>query len=93
MLRSGHAPGHVREAFLNAAHSFMSWQPGTPEPTVDFEVGYVPRQIPLSKLCGLLWNCTDIMPGISFSELSDAMDIKRQTYAACARAMLAAIKR
>lgn len=92
MLRSGHAPGHVRETFLNAVDAFMSWNSGEPEPTVEYEVGYLPCQIPISKACGLLWNCSDVIPRLTFNELSDVLDIRRQTYAACARAMLAAIK-
>ena len=93
MLHHGHAPGHVRETFLNAVEANMAWNPGEPEPTIGFEVNYVERQIPISKACTLVWNCTDIMPGLTFNELCDALDIKRQTNAACARAMLAAIKR
>ncbi len=92
MLRSGHAPGHVRETFLVAIDAFMNWNSGEPEPRVGFEVNYVERQIPISKACTLVWNCTDIIPGLAYNELRDALDIKRKTYAACARAMLAAIK-
>ena len=70
----------------------MGWNPSEPEPTVEHEVDYLPREIPISKACTLVWNCTDIMPGIDYRELREVLDIKRQTYAACARAMLAAIK-
>ena len=91
-MRSGHHPGHVRETFLNAVDAFMAWNKGEPEPTVEFEVKYIPRQIPISKACTLVWGCTDVMPGSAFNELADVLDIKRRTYAACARAMLRAIK-
>lgn len=87
MLRSGHAPGHVRETFLSAIDAFMSWNSGEPQPTVEYEVGYVPRQIPISEACGLLWNCSDIMPRIEFNELADVLDIKLTRHA-----MRAAIK-
>ena len=92
MFHHGHAPGHIRETFLDAVDAFMAWNDGEPEPTVEFEVRYVPRQIPISKACSLVWNCTDVVPGVTFNELADVLDIKRHTYAACARAMLAKIK-
>ena len=89
-----HAPGHVRQTFLDAVEAFLAWNTGEPEPTVEFEVNYEPRQISISKACGLVWNCRDIIPGIDFQSLLDCdLDIKRQTYAACARAMHTAIKR
>jgi len=40
----------------------------------------------------VVWNCTDIIPGSEYRSLADVLEIKRQTYAACARAMRAAIK-
>ena len=93
MSRSGHAPGHVRETFLNAIEAFVAWGAGEPEPTVDFEIGYVPRSIPISKACTLVWNCTDIIPGYAFDLLDDELlGMKRRTYAACARSMHEAIK-
>lgn len=94
-LRNGHAPGHVREAFLNAIDAFVSWAEGEPEPTIEFEVNYEPHQIPISRACGLLWNCTDIVPATYFEWLRDDADLEigRRTYAACARAVLSAIHR
>jgi hypothetical protein len=94
-LRYGHAPGHVRETFGNAVEAFMAWKGGEPEPTVKYEIHYVPRQIPISRACGLVWNCTDIMPGDVFDHLNTELDgaIKRQAYAACARAMLVSIRK
>lgn len=94
MLRSGHAPGHVRDTFLNAISAFMEWDQhsGEPEPAVEFEVNYVQRQILISQACSLVWNCTDIMPGLYCHWLRRKLDIKCSTYAACARAMRATIK-
>lgn len=94
MRYNGHAPGHVRDTFLNAIEAFMSWNPGEPEPTVDFEIGHVPQPIAISKACRLLWHCNDILPGGDFNWLRDdaGLEIGRQTYAAAARAMHAAIK-
>src|SRR5262245_52593030 len=86
-LRNGHAPGHVRETFLDAIDAFIAWEDGAPEPTVEYEVNYVPRQITLSKACGLLWNCNDILPGNAFDWVKDVLGVERQTYAAVAQAM------
>jgi hypothetical protein len=93
-LRDGHAPGHVRDTFLSAVAAFMAWDDGEPEPTVDYEINYIAREIPISHACGLVWNCTDIVPGIVFDQLVDdvGLEVRRQTYAACARAMLIAIR-
>ncbi|MFZ2652032.1 MAG: hypothetical protein WA210_18190 [Burkholderiaceae bacterium] len=79
---------------MSAIDAFMDWEPGEPEPTVEFEVNYEPRPIPISKACTLVWNCTDIMPGSLFDWLKDdaQLDVKRRTYAACARAMYRAVQ-
>lgn len=92
--RGGHCPGHVRDTFLEAVEAFRDWADGEPEPTVEFEVNYEPRAITLSKACGLVWNCSDILPrdALSNLELCD-VDIPRQTYASAARAMAAEIER
>jgi hypothetical protein len=92
-LRSGHAPGHVRAAFCDAIEAYAEWEPGEPEPMVDYEVNYEARQVLISHTCGLLWNCSDILPGDYFRLLQDRHpDLVRRTYAACARAMLAEIR-
>jgi hypothetical protein len=51
--------------FIDALHAFEAWKTGDPEPTVVLEVRYEPRRIPISKACGIMWNCTDILPGVS----------------------------
>jgi len=86
--RSGHFPGHLREAFCNAIEAFMTWDDGEPEPTVDVEFNWEPRPMPVSKVCGLLWNCSDILPGhyCSWLEYAD-IELRRRTYAAAAREM------
>jgi hypothetical protein len=93
-LQHGHAPGHVRETFTNAVDEFLNWKPGEAEPLVEYEVNYEPRSIPISRACTLVWNCTDIAPGYLVFELrNDAqLEMKSSTYAACARAMYAAIR-
>ena len=99
-LRSGHAPGHVRDTACNAFEAWLAWDDG-PEPMVDYEIGYKPRLIPISQAMGLVWNCTEIVPGSLFDCLQDTAQsrlhssepvIKRRTYAACAQAILALIK-
>jgi hypothetical protein len=43
--------------------------------------------------CGLVWNCTDIMPSLWFDEVTRwGIEPRRRTYAACARALLADIR-
>ena len=96
-LRNGHAPGHVREAAGDAFASWTDWDGTSPEPTVEYGVGYVPRSILISKMCGLVWNCTDIVPGDLFHELHDALEMsgrtpRPRTYGACAQAILEDIK-
>ncbi len=61
--RGGHAPGHIREAFIEGVdQSFVS------EFTLDSEIegqeGLTVRQA-----IGLVWNCTDIMPSTECSTL------------------------
>src|SRR5207249_8492971 len=70
--RGGHCPGHVRDTFLAAIEAYLDWSPGEPEPTVEHEVGYVPRQIPISAACRLVWNCSDCLPGQVADQLLDA---------------------
>lgn len=61
----GHAPGDVRDAFLNAVEDLRSWQPGMPEPVAELRE----RQVPIAALCGVLWNCTDTLPSLAGSEV------------------------
>jgi hypothetical protein len=99
-LRNGHAPGHVRDTARDAFEAWLAWDDG-PEPTVEYEIGYVPRLIPISQAMGLVWNCTDIVGGILFQGIQERIQsksfaeecaVKRRTYAACARAVLAEIR-
>ena len=85
----GHAGAHVRDVFLSAIDAYLDWEPGEPEPMVDF----VARPIPISRACGIVWNCSDILPSGAVNSLEwCGIDLSRRTYAAAARAMLAAIK-
>jgi peptide methionine sulfoxide reductase MsrA len=88
-----HFPGHIREYFLEAVQAFAEWSDGAPEPTVTIQVNYQDQQITISKVCGLVWTCTDILPGECVSQLSDVgVEPKSRTYAAAAHSLLAAIK-
>jgi len=93
LLRFGHAPGHVRETAGAAFLAWIAWDGAEPEPNVEYEIHYEPHQIPISRACKLVWNCTDIVPGLVTDQLLDAgLGIKSRTYAACARAILEDIK-
>lgn len=87
--RGGHAPGDIRHAFLRAISAFYEWTPRTPEPVVRVRG----RAVPLSEVCGLLWNCTDTLPSAEREEMVAAMgpfvtrDACCATYAQAARAM------
>jgi hypothetical protein len=93
--KGAHAPGHIRDAFLTFVFDVLpNWDGKGPEPMVPFEVNYEPRAIPISKLCGLLHNCKDILPGSAVTDLAD-LDIELtgcRTYAAAARKLLAVTK-
>jgi hypothetical protein len=82
--RGGHVPGDVRDAFCEALEAFVSWNDGEEEPTVELRE----RQVPISRIFGLLWNCSDILPSFAWSDVIDLGaddEIKRRTYAAVAR--------
>jgi hypothetical protein len=93
-VNHGHAAGHFRDAACAAFEAWASWDGAGPEPTVEYEIHYEPREIPISQACKLVWNCTDIVPGLVVDQLVlEGLEIKSSTYAACARAIVADIKR
>lgn len=95
-LRSGHAPGDLRDTFCEAIDLLEEWEPENGEPMVDLRG----QTVPLTKVCGLLWNCTDIMPDEAVTDLhvwyeslvGEPYQAKRRTYAVGARMMKAIIK-
>ena len=91
-LRNGHAPGHVRDTFIAAIKAFQDWNRGGPEPTVEYEIHFEPHQISISRACGLVWCCADILPGPERDVITELFGQTRGTYAAAAHLMLAAIK-
>ena len=64
--RGGHAPGDLRDAFSASLEAFDLWEDGEPEPTVELR----DKQVRISEVCGLLWNCSDTMPSTLCSYFS-----------------------
>jgi hypothetical protein len=84
--RGGHAPGDLRDAFLDALERFERYKDGEPEPIVELRN----EPTPISKVFKLLWNCDDILDGLTWTRLSDLsndweMPTRKRTYAAAAR--------
>jgi hypothetical protein len=79
--------------FLEAIEAYRNWNDDEPEPTVTYEVHYQPEEIPISRACGLLWSCTDILPsGDVYALEYCGIELRTTTYAAAAHALLEAIK-
>jgi hypothetical protein len=70
----GHLASHLRETFLEAADAFVRWDGRGAEPTVLLDDEFGSRQITLSAACGLVWNCTDILPGSEYAHLKDCLE-------------------
>jgi hypothetical protein len=84
--RGGHAPGDLREAFGDAVDAFEAWGGGDPGPTIEVRGG----RLTVSAICGLLWNCSDVMPPAKSQQLNDLTKwpqdrLRSNTYAAGAR--------
>jgi len=88
--RGGHAPGHLREAFLDWLDVYVEM---TPEETTPPPVEISGEMRPISWLLGQLWNCADILPRHAFETVNEILagthmpEIDRQTYAAAVRAL------
>lgn len=78
--------GERHEIFQLAAQVFATGWRG--EPPI---VAHDEKELTLEDACGLVWNCSDIMPSSTFDELRDMLDMKSNTYAAAARAMKASL--
>ena len=93
-MPGSHAPGHIRDTFLEAIDVYAAWNGQDALPTVVREIKYQPHEISLAKACGLLWNCTDTLPDDAFNTLNQVLEVpvQRQSYAAAARGMLADLK-
>jgi hypothetical protein len=99
MPRHGHLPGHLRDCFIDALDAFYDWwiaDEQSPPPKATLEVRYEPREISLEQACGVVWHCTDILPGSAFNQVQEIAEhhdlpLKRRTYAAAARVVKAAL--
>lgn len=84
LLRRGHAPGFLRDAFCQFLDEY--WESDTPLP-VTIEVGGAQETV--KWLIGQLWHCTDILPAV----YADMLELKRyHTYAAAMRKVSEQIK-
>lgn len=88
----GHAPGDLRDAFGEAVDAYEQWEDGAPEPTVELRE----QPVPISTVCGLLWNCADQLPGLLANQLRDLYRWPDEpppsnTYGAAARRLKAMI--
>jgi hypothetical protein len=57
--RGGHAPGDLRDSFIDSVDVIEQWDASQPEPTVELRG----HQVPVTRIIGLLWNCSDILGG------------------------------
>lgn len=64
-----HKNGHLRDAFDDAVEACSNWESGQPEPIVDVRDSR--HNLPISQVAGLLWHCTDVMPGAQCEILLD----------------------
>jgi hypothetical protein len=79
--RGGHAPSDLRDAFLKTVEAVFDWSTGEPEPTVEVRE----REMPVSAVCGHLWNCRDVLPSGTMDGVDP--DFCGRTYAAAARVL------
>ncbi len=108
LRRSGHFGGRFRELFMDAVDAYVAWNDGAPEPTVVLEANYEfegnpgaaernakkkDRVLTVSQVCGLLWNCTDILPSSLVEDLEGCdIYLGRRTYACAARTIKGRIR-
>jgi hypothetical protein len=91
---SGHYPGHMRDAFMEALEKYYEWEGGEPEPTVEMEVRWRRYLVTIRVVFGKFWNCSDILPGFDWERFLEetGLEPKSRTYGAIARAILTALK-
>ena len=70
-LRGGHAPGHLREAFLELTDWRNPWKKiaeiWKEDGSVAFDFEESP--IPIRRVLTRLWNCTDTIPWLACADL------------------------
>jgi hypothetical protein len=79
--RGGHAPGDIRNAFVEAVDAWDAWKAGEPEPMLEVRE----QQLTIRQVCGLLWNCADCMPSHLYDQVFDLDPMHRRSYSSAAR--------
>jgi hypothetical protein len=69
--------GERHEIFQLAAQVFATGWRGDP-----LTIEYDEKKLTLEDACGLVWNCSDILPSSTVDELRGMLDMKSRTYAA-----------
>lgn len=69
-LFEGHAPITLHNAFAEALDAFEDWEPGTDEPTVEFEGS----PVPISSIFGRMRLCFDLAPKRVLDAVDDVAD-------------------
>lgn len=64
---SQHVTPDLRAAFHDAIEAYEAWEDGDPEPVITCSA----RLLPISRICGLLWNSTDMLPALWVNALAD----------------------
>ncbi|QRM35835.1 hypothetical protein [Microvirga sp. VF16] len=73
-FRGGHAPGHLRDEFLEALEAYYKNRN-------DSKI-----RATLAATCARLWNCTDILPGSDADRVADLIGGERRSYSYAAAA-------
>ena len=68
-------------AILETVEAVFDWSTGEPEPTVEVRE----REMPVSAVCGHLWNCRDVLPSGTMDGVDP--DFRGRTYATAARVL------
>ena len=78
-----HSPGDLRSAFTDCIE--LMEKGASPS---KLKAEFRGRDVPLKRLCGLLWNCSDILPREVADFLSEVCEMRSRTYGAAVRALI-----
>ena len=76
-----------RDVFLAALDAYRNWNPGEPEPVVEFGID---RPIPISQACDLVLGWPDTLPSVAclmLEEVGIGDSMEDWTFGSAARAM------
>lgn len=73
--QGGHAPGDLRRAFDDAINVFQKARGINDTLTVKLRE----QDVPIAELCGLLWDCTDTMRGLTWTQLMEVAELHGKT--------------